>query len=360
MARQKMRSSEIAEGDDWLQDCLPLLSAAANEENLYRAMSLVKRDTGAVALHLSLSAEELPDWSFQDGTRLQCGWHLPPRKVSALVYTLPLLAGERRLGELRFHFDEKCPSDTRLKSAAHLLAALLRAATAAAGGERWQAHQELQQILVHDLRSPLATLRSYLKLLANGGREAADVAEYWPALNRLADQQDELLSRLLALYEAHESLECAKPLRIQRLLQMALAEQEEAAALADLRLEAKFAIRPNLRLVAAELPLRRALANLLNNAIRYTPSGGQVQLRAWRENGRLFMSVRDDGQGLPPQLRARAFQPFVRAPVAGVLAGSGLGLSYVRAVAERGGGAVWLESEPDRGSELGFWLPLEG
>ena len=103
--------------------------------------------------------------------------------------------------------------------------------------------------------------------------------------------------------------------------------------------------------------MRRALSNLLENAIRYTPPGGTVRLCATRQDERLLVRVRDDGPGVPASVRERMFAPFERAPVAGVAAGAGLGLAYTNAAVERLGGGLWLESA-NEGSEFVLWLPL--
>jgi len=92
--------------------------------------------------------------------------------------------------------------------------------------------------------------------------------------------------------------------------------------------------------------LHRLVVNLIENAMRHTPSGTHVRLRAWRDEGEALLIVEDDGPGVPEELREKVFERFVRG--AGDHAHSfGLGLSIVRAVAEQHGGTVSVEdAEP--------------
>jgi two-component system OmpR family sensor kinase len=89
--------------------------------------------------------------------------------------------------------------------------------------------------------------------------------------------------------------------------------------------------------------LRTLLANLVDNAIRYTPGGGQVDVSLRREGERTVLTVRDTGPGIPPEERERVFDRFYRREGSGV-EGSGLGLAIVKAIAQRHGAAIALES----------------
>ena len=339
----------------WPGVLLSALSAPADIETLRRALTHIHGASGATTVHLLLSDEGLPDWSFCEAT-IACARSLPPPEA-ARAFIYPLRAGEECLGELRLYYPEGNVPPNGSEDAAHLLSGMLRAALAEGCRAHRQAQEELQQILVHDLRSPLATLRGYLELLAEELPAAGDAREYLAAMRRAAAQQEELLGQLLALYEINRGRLRVCSLRIRPLLEATFAEKRDAAALASLRLEAQLDISARLRLVTEEQPLRRALSNLLENAIRYTPPGGTVRFCAAREGERLLLRIRDDGPGVPVSVRERMFAPFERAPVAGVAAGTGLGLAYTNAAVERLGGGLWLESTGE-GSEFALWLPL--
>ena len=107
--------------------------------------------------------------------------------------------------------------------------------------------------------------------------------------------------------------------------------------------------------------LSQALANLLDNAIKYTPPGGHVSLSAQLRGGAVLLSVSDDGPGIPADQRERVVEPFVRLDEARHLPGAGLGLSLVAAVAEAHGGRLLLEDAgPGLRAVLELTLPNHG
>jgi len=105
--------------------------------------------------------------------------------------------------------------------------------------------------------------------------------------------------------------------------------------------------------------LRQASANLVDNAIKYTPEGGTIEVTCDHKNGRLQFAVRDSGYGISPERQRRLFERFYRAREPGTdhIAGTGLGLSLVKTVIDRHGGEVWFTSSPGEGSTFGYWIP---
>ncbi len=107
----------------------------------------------------------------------------------------------------------------------------------------------------------------------------------------------------------------------------------------------------------AEL-LRRVLTNLLHNAFRYTPEGGQVRVQAQPgPDGWVEIQVQDSGPGIPEDYRERIFQPFFRVP--GRRGGSGLGLAFCKLAVEAMGGRIWVESREGQGTTFVIHLPKE-
>jgi two-component system sensor histidine kinase BaeS len=106
--------------------------------------------------------------------------------------------------------------------------------------------------------------------------------------------------------------------------------------------------------------LERALVNLVDNAVRYTPAGGKVEVSTASADGWVEVAVQDSGPGIAPADAARIFEPFVRLEDARAKepAGSGLGLAIARSIASAHGGTLALESTPGAGSRFTIRLPL--
>jgi two-component system sensor histidine kinase KdpD len=104
--------------------------------------------------------------------------------------------------------------------------------------------------------------------------------------------------------------------------------------------------------------LRQVLANLIENAVKYSPSGDEVAVRARRDNGRVVIEVSDHGPGIPLDQQRLIFEKFGRADVAGgSKPGTGLGLFIARSIAEAHGGTLDVRSQPDAGSTFVLSLP---
>jgi signal transduction histidine kinase len=100
--------------------------------------------------------------------------------------------------------------------------------------------------------------------------------------------------------------------------------------------------------------------NLIDNAIKYTPEGGQIKVRVRRDQADLVLEVADNGIGISPQYQERVFERFYRVDKARSqsLGGTGLGLSIVRNIAERHYGSVWVTSQLGKGTTFTFRMPL--
>jgi signal transduction histidine kinase len=104
--------------------------------------------------------------------------------------------------------------------------------------------------------------------------------------------------------------------------------------------------------------LRQVLLNLIENAVKYSPAGGAVDVGAWSENGRVMIAVEDHGPGIPREQHGLIFEKFGRANVGGGKPGSGLGLFIARSIAEAHGGKLDVRSTPGEGATFTLDLPL--
>ena len=107
--------------------------------------------------------------------------------------------------------------------------------------------------------------------------------------------------------------------------------------------------------------LSQLVDNLLDNAIKYTPEGGEIRVKLGREEDQVVLSVEDTGIGISPQFQQRVFERFYRVDKARSLSlgGTGLGLSIVKNIAEKHGGSVGLKSQLGTGSKFTVKLPLD-
>ena len=207
----------------------------------------------------------------------------------------------------------------------------------------------------HELRTPLTNLQGYLEALRDGVM-VADRATY-ESLYEEADRLVRLSRSLDALAEGDAGTSPPGPVELD------LAATVRAA----LELAAPSIERAGLRLVTdipASLPARadmdsltQVLANLLSNAVRYTPAGGTITVRAERRPGDLLVSVANTGDGIPPDDLDRVFERFYRVEKSRdrERGGAGIGLAIVKQLIEQGGGRVGAESA--NGSTR-FWFSL--
>jgi two-component system sensor histidine kinase BaeS len=196
----------------------------------------------------------------------------------------------------------------------------------------------------HELRTPLTNLQGYLEGLRDGVI-TADRATY-ESLHEEADRLVRLSRSLDALAEGDAGTSPPQPVELDLALAIA-----SAVDLVGPQLE-----RAGLRLVtevATPLPARadpdrlaQVLANLLSNAVRYTPAGGTVTVRAERRPGDVLVSIANTGEGIPPDDLARVFERFHRVEKSRDRArgGAGIGLAIVKQLVEQGGGRIGAES----------------
>lgn len=208
--------------------------------------------------------------------------------------------------------------------------------------------------LAHELRTPLSALRLELDTWA----ERAEAPELGRALEQVQHLQD-LVAQMLFLARTEDP---ATVLERQELaaadaISKALAPFEPWAEEDGVTLTV--AVPQDLRLVADPTLLRRALHNLLGNALRHTPRGGSVSLRAWAEGKAVILEVADTGEGMSPEALARLGQRFHRPDPSRSRAsgGLGLGLAIVQGILKLHGGRLELESAEGHGTVARLHFP---
>ena len=215
----------------------------------------------------------------------------------------------------------------------------------------------------HELRTPLTSIGMSVAMLMESAavkltdqeRELLDVCH--EEVNRLKALVNDLLD--LSKIEAGKLEICLEPVAPSFLSLQASATIKSQAEAAGIALTVE---------VPEELPEVLAdpnkivwvLVNLLANAVRYTPSGGQIRLRGERVGDTLHLKVQDNGPGVPREMQSRIFDKFVRLDQGEASGGSGLGLAISKEIIRAHRGVIWLDSEPGQGSTFTFTLPLAG
>jgi PAS domain S-box-containing protein len=225
-----------------------------------------------------------------------------------------------------------------------------------------QFKSQMVQMTSHDLRTPLGVAIGYLDVLKE------DLQPIAPERERIVQGVETALNRMQAIITDLLDLEHVESgvdqLRVRidvgSLTAEAVAEYVEAAHMKRQQLE--LARPPDLPPVVGDpIRLKQAIGNLINNAVKYTPEGGAIQVRVLQsEEQRIVIEVQDNGYGIPAEAQSKLFQRFyrVRIPGAAPIEGTGLGLSLVKAVVEQQGGRVAVESEQGKGSTFRIWLPV--
>jgi signal transduction histidine kinase len=222
-----------------------------------------------------------------------------------------------------------------------------------------QARRNLVSDVAHELRNPLMNIRGYLELLQD------QVLEPTPETLASLYEETSLLSRLIADLQ-DLSLAEAGQLHLTRQL-ISLEEVISQAAqmvqphLAEKNLTLQMYISSDLpRIEADQERVAQILRNLFSNAIRYTPSQGEIHLTASRSEAGVTISVRDSGVGIAPEHLPSLFERFYRADSSRARAtgGTGLGLAIVKQVVQAHGGQITVESQPGKGTRFTFTLPV--
>lgn len=212
----------------------------------------------------------------------------------------------------------------------------------------------------HELRTPLTAIRGYTETLTLP-RFAPGSAEGQRAVGVIAEEVDRLERVVvdlldLARFDAAAVELSVVDVRTADLFARVFARHAPVAAAARVQLEQHIdAEAADLRV--DPLRLEQALQNLVANALRHTPPDGTVSLTASRRDDRVLLQVRDTGRGIPPEHLPHLFERFYKADASRSEQGSGLGLSIVRAIAERHGGIVRVTSRPDEETIFEIDLP---
>lgn len=220
---------------------------------------------------------------------------------------------------------------------------------------------EMVRMTSHDLKNPLQAAMANVELLREDVYEIGDeeVRESITVIDKQLHRMNRIIRGILDLERIKNgtiSLEICHPMRI---INDTIEEMRHLAEDQHVQLETN--ISDDLPVFHCDVEqFERAIINLVENAVKFTPAGGRVCLSTYQEDDQLIFEVEDTGVGISEELQARVFDRFFRAKQKGVehISGSGLGLSLVKTIVENHRGKVWLESKEGVGTRFYVAVPF--
>lgn len=213
----------------------------------------------------------------------------------------------------------------------------------------------------HELKTPLTTVKSYVETLLDGAADDEEVrARFLKVVESETDRMARLVKDLLHLSQldqgnAHWDVQAFEiPLLVEECIAKLTVQIERK----DLRIRRTFASNAKPGLFDRD-KLQQVVLNLLANAVEFTPSGGEIAVDIRNEGAMVRVAVRDSGIGIPKEDLPRIFERFYRVDKARsrMLGGTGLGLAIARQIVEMLGGAISIESDLGKGTEVVFTVP---
>lgn len=216
--------------------------------------------------------------------------------------------------------------------------------------------------VTHDLKTPLSLIKGYAEAIGDGLADEPDTRDHYVGIiGAKVDQLDGMVDDLIDFVRMNtaEWRSCLKPVALAPFLRDFSRRVTEDALILNHALETDLAIPEGIEIPMDERLVVRALENLVNNALRYTPSGGRVRLAARVERGRAILRISDNGQGIDEKDLPRIFDAFYRGTGSRREQGMGLGLSIVQGVVDSHGWDISVSSRRGAGSAFVVSIPLQ-
>lgn len=218
-------------------------------------------------------------------------------------------------------------------------------------------------VVSHELKTPLTSIRmaTHLLLEERVGSLNPKQLELIVAARDDADRLHQIIENLLDMgrMESGRGLMDLKPVKPEALVEAAVDPMR--AAYLDKGVTLAVDLPADLPPVSADADrLGHVFTNLLANALKYTPAGGEVRVEAQQDDRGVQFAVADTGRGIPPQYLGRIFERFFRVPGQPGAGGVGLGLAIAKDIVEAHGGSISVESDPGRGARFRFVIPRAG
>ncbi|RMF44027.1 MAG: hypothetical protein D6755_09705, partial [Anaerolineae bacterium] len=221
------------------------------------------------------------------------------------------------------------------------------------------ARREFLTTIAHELRTPLTAVNGFLQVARQPGLDAATRMAALETVDQNVQRIITLVNDILFLQELDLIFSDFQPTEIGKVLFAAVEKYRAQAEENGVHLH--IAVLPNIPKIPADpKTLQRAFEALLDNAIKFSPEGGDVRIQTALREGTLQVIIQDTGVGIPPQILPRIFERFFHTDELGghLFGGVGLGLSIARQVVEQHGGHIHVQSAPGKGSTFVVELKL--
>lgn len=215
------------------------------------------------------------------------------------------------------------------------------------------------QTLTHEVKSPLSAIRGAAELLQEPGMPAEQRQKFLANITRETQRIQEMVDRMMELtaLETRRALEHVETVRLAPLLEELAASTQDAAAARGIRVQLD--LRADAEVEGDPFLLRRAVSNLLDNAVDFSPTGGEVRVYLERTARSARIQVQDQGPGIPEYAQEKVFEKFYSlARPHSRKKSTGLGLSFVREIASLHHGRIELENADGGGAVARLWLPM--
>ncbi|HEY7065756.1 MAG TPA: GAF domain-containing sensor histidine kinase [Chloroflexota bacterium] len=254
-------------------------------------------------------------------------------------------------------------SEARVRQAeADLAAALAAQQTANAELERLnRTKSEFVSIVSHEFRTALTGIQGFSEMMRDEDFTLEEMKEYAGDINKDAQRLNRMITEMLDLDRMESGRMTLNVGEVD--LNQVIAEVAERARPNAPDHSIRLALDESLPPLSGDRDkLTQVLTNLVSNAVKYSPEGGEIALTSRREDGTAHVLVQDHGMGIPPEALEKVFERFsrVESDTSHYIQGTGLGLPIVRQIVQMHGGRAWVESTLGEGSTFQFTVPLVG
>jgi signal transduction histidine kinase len=290
------------------------------------------------------------------------GFHVPNTLIVDLLGRTGRKLGAIQLWDKKDNQEFDDADKAILTQLAQLAAvALENARLFRAAQDATRARDDLVAIVSHDLRNPVHTISmaaSFLLEIAPANDRRVQARRQLEVIQRSANRANRLIQDLLDVAKIQAGGLAVDPVAVEvrTLVSEVMDSATTLAGAAQIKVTSDFT-EPLPSVASDRERVMQVFTNLIGNAIKFTPKGGQITIRATQDNSEVRFTIADTGPGIPREHLDHVFDRYWQAKSTAKL-GTGLGLSIAKGIVEAHGGRIWAESPPGRGAEFNFTLPI--